>query len=268
MAARQRKSDRVVIETGWLPSGCCMAFLAGLRKAERNVIRIGCFLKICHVASDAGRRRSFVLPAHMTRRTIQSRVHSGQREAGELQVIKPRAQPRIDRVALLALRRETAGDVVGRCRLLKCALVAGVTLNRQSLKLPDGFTLVAVGTIQACMPSNQWEAVVVLLHPLQNDIPTLDRMALLAVRAHLATMEIGVAVRAMRSRVRKHGLRVALRTAHAHMQTAQRITRLVVIEFGERSNRLPAYRGVTVLAGDTQIAVGASGDGWSARLAG
>jgi len=61
---------------------------------------------------------------------IQGRVHSRQREAGELQMIELRSQPCIDRVTLLALRREAAGNVVRRCRLLKRVLVTGIALNR------------------------------------------------------------------------------------------------------------------------------------------
>jgi hypothetical protein len=60
---------------------------------------------------------------------------------------------------------------------------------------------------------------------------------------------------------------MTLRAAHAHVLSAQRVLRFVVIEFRERSNRLPAYRRMAVLAGNAQVSVGASGDGGSARLA-
>lgn len=169
------------------------------------------------MASDARRWRSFVPSAHVACRAIQGRVHPRQGEARNPQVIELRSQPRINRVALLALGREAAGHVVRSRRLLKRALVAGVALDRQALKLSDGFTLVAVGAIQARMPSDQREAVVMFLRPLQDDIPTLDRMALFAVRAHLATMQIGVAVRAVHTGVGKHRLGVTLRTTHSHM---------------------------------------------------
>ena len=51
-------------------------------------------------------------------------MHAGQSESRVSKMIKLGAQPRIDRVTLLAFRRETAGHMVRRRRLLKRALVA------------------------------------------------------------------------------------------------------------------------------------------------
>lgn len=127
-------------------------------------------------------------------------MHAGQSETRVLQVVKLGAQPRVDRVALLAFRRESAGNVVWCCRLLKCAPVARVTLNRQPLELPDGFSLVAVGAIQTCMSSDERKAVVVLLHSLQDDAPAFYRMAFFAIRSHLPAVQIGVAIRAVHTR--------------------------------------------------------------------
>jgi hypothetical protein len=194
-------------------------------------------------------------------------VHAGQSESRVSQMIKLGAQPRIDRVTLLAFRRETAGHMVRRRRLLKRALVARVALNRQSLELPNGFTFVAIGAIQACMSADEREPVVVFLHTLQNDAPALHRMAFFAIRPHLPSVQIGVAVSAMHTCVREHRLCMTLRATHAYVLSTQRIFRFIVIEFRECSNRFPAYRCVTVLAGNAQIAMGASGDGGWARLA-
>lgn len=152
-------------------------------------------------------------------------------------------------------------------RLLKRALVAGVALNRQSLELSDGFSLVTVGAIQARMSPDEREAVVVLLHSLQDDAPAFHRMAFFAICPHLPAVQIGVAIGTVHARVREHGLRVTLRATHAHVLPAQRVLRFVVIEFGEGSNRFPADRRMAVLTGNTQIAMGASGNGGSARLA-
>jgi len=194
-------------------------------------------------------------------------MHAGQSETRVLQVVKLGAQPGVDRVALLAFRRESAGNVVWCCRLLKRAPVARVTLNRQPLELPDGFSLVAVGAIQTCMSADEREPVVVLLHSLQDDVPPLHRMTFFAIRSHLSAVQIGMAIGAVHTRVGKHRLRVTLRAADPHMLSTQRILRFVVIEFGEGSNRFPANRRMAVLTGNAQTAMGASGDGGWARLA-
>ena len=60
---------------------------------------------------------------------------------------------------------------------------------------------------------------------------------------------------------------MTLCAGHTHVLSAQRVLSFVVIEFRERSNRLPAYRRMAVLAGNAQVSMGASGDGGPARLA-
>ena len=52
-----------------------------------------------------------------------------------------------DRVACLALSRKSRSQVVGRSRLLKRPLMAGVALDGKALKLSDGFALVTVRAI-------------------------------------------------------------------------------------------------------------------------
>src|SRR5262249_48194574 len=77
VSARQRKTDRVVIETRRFPGGGAVALLAGLRQSERNVGRVGCLLVVLQVATDTGGRRAFESSARMAGCTLQSRVHSG-----------------------------------------------------------------------------------------------------------------------------------------------------------------------------------------------
>jgi len=90
---------------------------------------------------------------------------------------------------------------------------------------------------------------------LQNNIPPFDRMALFAGGAHLPPVNVGVAVRAIRAYVGEHRLGVALRAGHSLVKSAQRVLGLIMVELGDRANRLPAHRGMAVLAGDVQIAV-------------
>ena len=87
-------------------------------------------------------------------------------------------------------------------------------------------------------------------------------MALFAVGAHLALVDVGVTGRALCSDVCENRLGVALGTCHAFVHAAQRIARLVVVELRNCPDWLPAIRRVAVLARHGQIAV------WTTRAFG
>jgi hypothetical protein len=59
-----------------------------------------------------------------------------------------------------------------------------------------------------------------VLDRLDRDVPAFDRMALLAVGAHLPLMDIGVTVGAASAHIRKDRLGVALRAGHAGVHAA------------------------------------------------
>ena len=103
--------------------------------------------------------------------------------------------------------------------------------------------------------SRQREAIVVLLNVLDGNLPATNRMALFAIRAHLALMNVGMAVLAALPDVGEDHLYVTRRTGHGTMHTAQRIVRLIVVELGNRTDRLPAIRRVTVLTRHRETAV-------------
>ena len=172
-------------------------------------------------------------------------------------MIEVHPEPVVDVVALLALGWELGRQVIRRVGLLIRLLVTRITLRRESLELPDRSALVAVRTIQPRMPPNEWETVFVFPNSLQNNVPPFDRMALFAIGAHLSPVNVGVAVCAIRAHVGEHRLGMALRASHSLVQAAQRVLGLIMVELGDRANRLPAHRGVAVLAGDVQVAVGA-----------
>jgi len=249
MSPSQREPDRIMIECRGRPTGCRVASLTSLRQRESNVVRIARFLKVRQMATHASCGGPLVLASKVTGGAGQRSVHSGQRKIRwRRSMIKFGTRPGVDRVAQLALRPETGCDVV-RCRgLLEGVLMAGVALRRQALKLSYGRALVAVCAVQAGVPTDQRETVFVLPHTLEDDVPPLDRVALLTIGSHLAAMDVGVAIRAVGSGVGKHGLGVALSASHALVQAPKRILCLVVIEFRDGSNRLPANRRVAVLA--------------------
>lgn len=156
------------------------------------------------MAAHACRRRALVPSPGVACRAIDGGVHPRQRKPSELQMIKLRAKPGIDAVALLALHRKGGGYVIRFRGLLVGALVARIALDGKSLKLPDRLALMAVRTIQSGMSSHQWEAVIVFLDPLHNDVPPFHGMALFAVGSHLAAMNVSVAIGTIGSGVREH----------------------------------------------------------------
>jgi len=114
--------------------------------------------------------------------------------------------------------------------------------------LPRGRILVAIFALYEGMRPNQRESILVILNRLQRNLPSFHRVAVRAIGSELAAMDVGVAIRAVGSGVGKHGLGVALSASHALVQAPKRILCLVVIEFRDGSNRLPANRRVAVLA--------------------
>lgn len=250
VSTSERKAHCVVIEIRWLPSRGRVTFLASLWNSEGDVVRIVRLLEIGQVATHARRRRALVLAANVTCRAVEGGVHPGESEPGDFQMIELRAEPTVDGVALLALDRKGRGHMIGLGSLLIGALVAGVALDGESLELPDRLALMAIRAVKPGMSSHQGETVIVLPHPLQNDIPAFDRMALCAISSHLAAMNVGVAIGAVRPGVREHRLSMTLRTRHSLVQATQRVFGLVVIEFRDCANRLPPRGRMAVLARD------------------
>ena len=106
------------------------------------------------------------------------------------------------------------------------------------------------------MGAQQRKAVVVLLDRRDGDIPTANRMALLAVGAELAPVQIGVAIPAATGRVRKHQAYMTTLAGHILVQALQRKTGLpVMIELQLPAERFPRRRRVAVFAGNFQVAV-------------
>jgi len=110
--------------------------------------------------------------------------------------------------------------------------------------------LVASGAIERCVRSEQWKTILVLLDLLDGDLPSLDRVALLAGCPELTLVNVRVTVRASLAHIAEHGFGVALRTSHTLVHPAQREASLIVVEFRDRPDRFPAADGMAVLAGN------------------
>lgn len=89
----------------------------------------------------------------------------------------------------LAGLRELGGDVVRHgpakgLRLLEILLVTGNTSRRKPLKLSDRRTLMAIFALHSRVRSEQRETILVILHLLHGNLPSLHGVAIRAVRTH------------------------------------------------------------------------------------
>jgi hypothetical protein len=105
------------------------------------------------------------------------------------------------------------------------------TLRRQSLKLANRRTLVAIVALHRGVCTEQRKTVLMLLDLVDGNLPAENRVALRAIGAEFSQVNIRVAIRAIFSDVGEHRLRVAFQTANFLVLSAQRISGFVVIEF-------------------------------------
>jgi len=215
------------------------------------------------VAGEARRASQVVIVVDVAIDALAGRIRvpSSQKEPGHA-VVKLGIEPVVGRVTAFARGRELGGNVVRVGSVLKVRLVAGEARRRHRLKFAVGATLVAGIAVHSCVGTGQRETIVVLLHIFNRDRPSADGVALLAIRAQLTLVNIGVAVLAALPDVGENHLHVTLDASDTGVHTAQRIARLVVVELRNCADRLPAIRGVTVLARNDQIAV------WTTRAFG
>jgi hypothetical protein len=237
-----------------------MAGGAGLRKADLRVVGIVGGGVILGVAAHTVGGRALEASPGVTGLAVQLRVRAGEREAGEARMIELGAQPGVHAgVAHLAVGGELQRHVGGVGGLLVGSQVAAGALGRQALELAGGRALVAVIALQDGVRAQQGEAVLVLLDLLRRDLPALHRVAMVALRSHLAPMDVGMAVRAFVAHVGEHQAGVALGAAYPLMHPPQGVAGLVVVELGNAADGLPAGGGVAVLARDVEVAVRAAG---------
>lgn len=210
------------------------------------------------MATDAVGGGPLESSADVTGDAVQSGVHTGERETRKPCVIERRAEPGVHGVALLASRRQSRRAVIQDGRLQKGLGVAGDALCRETLELAGRCALVAGVTGNRRVCADQGESILVIAHRLQGDLPPLHRVALLALRAELAAVNVGVTVRAFGSDVREHEADMTLCAGNSLVQATQRVMRLVMIELHDIAQRFPRCERVTILAGDRQISMRAA----------
>ena len=258
----QRKVHRGVIEGRRLPGGRGVAGLASLGEPARHVVRIGGALKIFQVAGNASSGGEIVVIVDVAVRAHPRRygVGAGQRESRRV-VIERRIQPAVGGMAGLAGGRKLAGHMARIAGPREIRRMAGIALGRHRLEPAGGRALVTGVAIHGRVCPGEREAIVMLLDLLDGDLPSANRVALLAIGSQLPLVNVGMAVLATLPHVGEHRLHVALDTGHRLVHAPQRVAGLIVIEFGNGANRLPRVGGMAVLAGNIQVAMGAVGSG-------
>ena len=109
------------------------------------------------------------------------------------------------------------------------------------------------------MSPEKRETILVIFDLLRGEIPSFDGMALRAVRAHLAAVNVCVTIRAVLAYVREDRFDVALNAFHLFVHAAQGILGFGVVEFGDGADRAPSGGSVTIFARDGDGAVWIAG---------
>ena len=161
---------------------------------------------------------------------------------------------------------ELGGNVVGIRGSVVVGLMTREARDRHRLKLAVGGVFVAGVAVHRRVSSGEREAVVVILDLLHRHIPSADRVALFAVGSQLPPVNIGVAILAALAHVAEHHLFVTLGAGYRLVHAAKRITGLIMIEFGDRSDRPPSARSMAILTRNRESAVGAMRTGSTSGL--
>jgi hypothetical protein len=81
----------------------------------------------------------------------------------------------------------------------------------QALELADGGALVTFIALDRCVRAKKWEAILVIFYLLDSSLPTTDGMALRAIGAEFAAMNVGMAISAGFANISEDRLDVTLR---------------------------------------------------------
>jgi hypothetical protein len=179
-----------------------------------------------------------------------------QRETGKAPVVKLRVLPLVERMALLTLHWEIGGKVVWTLGSLKITLVTCDALRAQADIESGRRPGMARLALHRGVGPEQRKPIAVIAKLLHRFTPSANRVALLAALAELLTVDVCMAVGAFNAHVLEGHAVMAVGTSNRLMAAAQGIGCFrVVVELGNRSDRLPTRCRVTVLARDVQVAV-------------
>jgi len=108
---------------------------------------------------------------------------------------------------------------------------------------------VAIFALHGGVSTQQREAILVIFHCLDGDVPALNGVALCAVRAHFPLVDVVVTILTILADVGEHGLHMALCASHLLVHGSKRVLSLIVVEFRNWADRLPTSSRVAILTG-------------------
>lgn len=211
MSAGQRETRKFrVVERCSHPACRRVTGAAIVREGGRHVIWIARPIEVCCVAAVTIYGRPLEFAADVARGAIEFRMHAGQREACDRRMIERSTEPVIGAVTGFASRGEIEGLVVNHAgRVHVVGHVAGGAVRSQAGELSDGGAGMARDTVESGVRSKEREAILVILHVLNRDVPALHRVTFLTARSELAAMQVRMAIHALGSDIRKNWVGVA-----------------------------------------------------------
>jgi len=239
-----------VVEGSVEPRRGCMAGTAVVGQAQSQMRRVRAGVEHRGMAGETGRWRALVYVVDMAGLAGESGVHPRERKAGNFQMVKGGSEPTVDRVARLAGGGKPGTHVIQN-RCLEILLVAGNAGRGQAGVLTRGCALVAGFAVDQGMRADERETVLVVFDRLNGEVPSLYRVAVFAIGAHLPAMDVGMAVCAMLGHLFENQVHVALGAGNLLVHAAQRVAGKVVIELRHGADRLPTCVGMAVLTWDS-----------------
>jgi hypothetical protein len=157
-------------------------------------------------------------------------------------------------MAGIASLRKIQGLVIGiRCRLKLRQMACG-TIRKDAI-LPSDKRFVTGLAFHRGVGANQREEILMIADLLTGSEPALHDMALGAIRAKLTQMNVGMTIGAILADVGEDRVRMTLRARNSFVHAAERISSLIVIEFGDGANRSPTGSRMAILARNCQRAM-------------
>jgi hypothetical protein len=190
---------------------------------------------------------SGILAPGMTLGTIQPCMCADQFESGEFGVIKVIA-PLIHAMAAIAFHGKARGLMINDLCVIKVVDVTGIAVGVESLKCSNRFVLVAVLALKGCMSAKKREPVRMSISALYNLAPSANVMALFAIAAEFAAVNIRMTIGALRSDICKNQFYVTLPAIQPLMHPFQRKSGSAVVKIGKRADRFEACCIMTIPA--------------------